>query len=210
VRLVLTAAEVEELLRLGYEQRHFELKGAGRRDDTQFMAKVIRAALSLGNLRDGGHIVIGIDDKDPTSMLPGLAPDEAESWQAYDDVARKMAEYADPPLRFSLAELRLSSGAGVAVIEIAEFEDLPHICSRQLDKVLRKGALYVRSRTAPETVEVPSSVEMREILDLATEKALRSFVERLNHAGLTVTPAAGPTHPGVASAYETQRKDAWK
>lgn len=208
---MLAAAEIEDILRLGYEQRHFELKGPGRRDDTQRMAKVIRTALSLGNLRDGGYIVIGIDDKDPASMLPGLSPEEAESWRAYDDVSRKMAEYADPPMRFDLAEVVLSSGAVVAVLEIAEFEDMPHICSRQLDPSLRKGALYVRSRKAPETVEVSSSVEMREVLDLATEKALRSYVQRAQNAGLTLTPAAEePAPPSASEAYEAQRKDAWK
>jgi predicted HTH transcriptional regulator len=164
--------------------------------------------LSFGNLRDGGHIVIGINDKDPASMRPGLSSDEAESWRAFDDVSRKMAQYADPPLRFRFAERKLSSGAVVALLEIAEFEDLPHICSRQLDPTLRKGALYVRSRNVPETVEVPSSIEMREVLDLATEKALRVFVQRAQHAGLTLTPAASA--PTAAEAYEAQRRDAWK
>jgi hypothetical protein len=98
---MLTAAEIEEVLRVGYEQRHLELKGPGRWDDTQLMAKVIRTALSLGNLRDGGHIVIGINGKNPASMLPGLTADEAASWRAYDDVSRKMAEYADPPCDLS-------------------------------------------------------------------------------------------------------------
>ncbi len=207
----MSAAEIEELLRLGHEQRHFELKGPGRRDDTQLVAKVVRAALSLGNLRDGGHIVIGIDDKDPASMLPGLQPDQAETWRAYDDVSRKMAEYADPPLRFGLTEVQLSSGAVVAVLEIAEFDDLPHICSRQFDNTLRKGALYVRSRNAPETIEVPSSVEMREILDLATEKALRAYIRVAHNAGVSLTPGtAGPAAADAAEAYAAQREDAWQ
>lgn len=209
---MLTPVEIEDILRLGYEQRHFELKGPGPRDDAQLMAKVIRTALSLGNLRDGGHIVIGIDDKDPASMLPGLTPEEAKSWRSYDDVSRKMAEYADPPMRFDLAEVVLSSsGAVVAVLEIAEFDDMPHICARQLDPTLRKGALYVRSRKVPETVVIPSSVEMREVLDLATEKALRSYVQRAQNAGLTLTPiAAEQAPPSASKSFAAQRKGAWK
>ena len=69
---MLSASEIEDALRLGYESRGFELKGPGDRQDTHFMAKVTRAALSLGNLRDGGYIIIGIDDKDPASLGPGL------------------------------------------------------------------------------------------------------------------------------------------
>lgn len=208
----MTRDELEAALRLGYESRHLELKGPGPRTDSQVMARVIRASLSLGNLRDGGHVVIGIDDKEPGSFGPGLTEAEARTWRAYDDISRKMGQYADPPLRFDLGELTMSTGATVAVLQIAEFEDLPHICARQLDPNLRKGALYVRSRNLPETVEVPSSVEMREVLDLATEKALRAFVQRAQNAGLALT-TPGPAQPvaaGAAARYTTQRNEAWQ
>jgi hypothetical protein len=49
-----------------------ELKGPGARTDKHLFAKVARAALGLGNLRDGGHLIIGIDDEDPKTLLPGL------------------------------------------------------------------------------------------------------------------------------------------
>lgn len=208
---MLTVEELEASLQLGYETRHLELKAPGLRTDSAFLAKVIRAALSLGNLRDGGHIVIGIDDKDPRSLGPGLTRTEADSWTDYDALSRKMAEYADPPLRFHLSELTLTPGSVVAAIEVAEFDDLPHICSRQLDPTLRKGALYVRTRNVPESAEIPSSTEMREILDLATEKALRSFVQRANNAGLVLNAGSdGPHPPQSAESFEAQRRGAWQ
>src|SRR5689334_6981251 len=104
---------MEALLAVGYEQRGIEWKGPGLRSDKQLFVKVVRAALSMGNLRDGGHVVIGIDDKNPRSLLPGLSHDELASWLSYDDVARGFAEYADPPLHFELASLTLSSGANL-------------------------------------------------------------------------------------------------
>ena len=60
--------------------------------------------------------------------------------------------------------------------------------------MLRKGALHVRTRTVPETTEVAFSVEMREVLDMATEKALRNFVGIAERAGgrLTTVPPAKP------------------
>jgi len=115
--------------------------------------KVVRAAIGMGNLRDGGHVIIGIEDKKPQAMLPGLSADDLASW-TYDDVARKMAEYVDPPLRFDLDLRTLSSGAIVVVIEVFEFSDLPHLCAKGDGKILRKGALYVRPRKVPETSEV--------------------------------------------------------
>jgi hypothetical protein len=88
----------------------------------------------------------------------------------YDHLARALANYADPPLRFDVAAVQLSSGATVAVIEVFEFEDIPHFCAKHYDGVLREGALYVRPRKVPETSEVASAVEMREVIELATRE----------------------------------------
>jgi len=164
----------------------------------------------MGNLRDGGEIVIGIEDGNPAALLPGLAPDDLKLWLDFDNVSRKLAVYADPPLRFDIEAMDLSSSAVVAVLHVYEFADLPHLCGKEYEAVLRKGALYVRTRTVPETTEVASSVEMRELLDLATEKALRNFVGIAERAGvrLTTVPPGKPT-PSDEERYEDQRGRAW-
>jgi hypothetical protein len=204
--LVLSSEEIRQLLSAGYELRGFELKGPGLRTDSHLFAKVARAALGLGNLRDGGHIVIGIDDADPAAMGPGLDQQQLASWLDYDSVAQKLAVYADPPVRFDLASRELSSGATVVVIEVAEFSDLPHLCAKDYEGVLRRGALYVRPRKMPETSEVASSVEMRDVLLLATEKALRAYVEVAERArvGLSTTEDASD-----AEQFASQR-EGWR
>jgi hypothetical protein len=181
---VFTTDEVESALRTGYEGRGFELKGLGKSDNKHFLAKVARAALSMGNLRDGGHVVIGINDANPQEMLPGLSEKEMASWLAYDDVSGRLAVYCDPPLNFDVARVELSTGASVVVLRVHEFVDIPHLCARDYPDVLRTGALYVRSRKKPETAEVGSSVEMREVLDLAAEKRLRAYIETAERAGV--------------------------
>jgi len=164
----------------------------------------------MGNLRDGGHVIVGIDDGDPAAMRPGLVGDDLKSWLAYDDIARKMAEYADPPLRFDVAGIDLSSGVTVAVIQVFEFADIPHLCAKGYSDVLRKGALYVRPRKLPETSEVATSVEMREILELATQKALRAYIETGERAGITLsTSSREPEGPSDTGRYEDERGRAW-
>lgn len=207
---MLTAEELESSLAAGYEQRGLELKGPGSRGDKQLLVKVARAALSLGNLRDGGYVVIGIDDADPASLGPGLANGDLDSWLSYDDVARALAEYSDPPLHFHLDALTLSSGARVAMLAVSEFQDIPHLCAKAYEPTLRKGALYVRTRKLPETAEVASSVEMRDLLDLATEKALRSYVETAQRAGVKLAVATpADLLDTAAEAFEAQRRQAW-
>ena len=207
---MLDADEIREALSSGYELRGLELKGPGPRTDAYFFVKVARAALSMGNLRDGGHVIVGIDDGNPAAMLPGLNVDDLGSWMAYDDVARKMAEYADPPLRFDVTSVELESGVSVAVLQVFEFSDIPHLCAKEYPQVLRKGALYVRPRKVPETSEVASSVEMRDVIQLATEKALRAYVETAERAGLALSAASAHTEtPEDAQRYEEERARGW-
>ena len=198
------------MLVLGHEIRGFELKGPGLSTDKHLFAKVARAALSMGNLRDGGHIVIGIDDTEQHTMLPGLDAAQLASWLAFDDVARRFANYADPPLRFECASAELSNGVTIAIIQVFEFADLPHLCAKNYGEVLRKGALYVRTRKVPETTEFASSVEMREVLDLATEKALRAYVRVAERAGVTLGSGDEASLSETSDGqYEAQRAGAW-
>ena len=202
---MLSVAELEAVLRLGRETRGIEFKTAGMRTDPHLFAKVTRGALSMGNLRDGGHVVLGIEDSDPAAMKPGLSPAEFDSWMAYDDVSRKLAEYATPPLAFGISALDLSSGVRVVVIEVDEFADIPHLCAKDYPKVLRNGALYVRPRKVPESSEIAGLVEMREVLDIATEKALRAYVGTARRAGVEL----GSGTPSDADLYAAERDTGW-
>jgi hypothetical protein len=206
---MLSTQEIEQLLAGGYELRGFELKGPGLRTHPHLFAKVVRAALGMANLRDGGHIVIGINDADPAGMLPGLSPTELQSWLAYDDIARKLGEYADPAVRFALEAHSLSSGVSVAVLQVYEFSDIPILCAKDFPDVLRKGACYVRPRRVPETSEIASSVEMRELLDLAVQKALRAFVQTAERAGVALTTGENEPVARSADQFAVQRKDVW-
>ena len=201
---MLTAEEIEEILQSGHELRAFEVKGPGDRTEAHLFAKVTRAALSLANHRDGGHIIIGIDDKQATAMLPGLAEEQLTSWLSYDDLSRKLATYADPPLRFEVAARALASKVKVAVLEVFQFDDIPILCGRDYPGVLRRGACYVRSQRVPESAEIPTAAEMRELLDLASERRLRAYVGTAERAGVQLR--GGPT---AAERFAAQLPTGW-
>jgi predicted HTH transcriptional regulator len=205
---MLSAQEIEESLALDRESRWLEVKGPGSRRDEHMVAKVAHAALGLGNLRDGGHLVIGINDTAIASLLPGLSDEELASWIAHDDLARKLANYADPPLQFNVASVELSSGAKVAVIEVFEFSDTPHFCARDYGEVLQKGRLYVRPRRVPETSIVSSATEMREVVELAIEKRLRAYVETAERANVALSTENLPSMSD-AERYDAEAGEAW-
>jgi predicted HTH transcriptional regulator len=191
----MTPEEFAEYLALGYEGQGFEFKGAASRADAAFLAQVTRAALGMANHRGGGLILIGVDEAAAHQLIPtGLTDEQRDSWN-YDDVAAGFAAAADPRLAFD-HEVVSYQGKEFVVLTVHEFDTIPVLCrayfkSRDGSQTLRNGALYVRSRGKPETSEVPTQTEMREVLDLAIDKGLQAFLARVERAGLQLPLAQG-------------------
>ena len=97
----MTDEEFDQLLALGRELSGLEFKGPGPRSDRQLFAQVVRAVLGMANRRDGGTVVIGVEDSG-TSLSPiGLSDADLATW-TYDAVADGIAVYADPNVSFEL------------------------------------------------------------------------------------------------------------
>lgn len=159
---------------LGREQRGVEFKGPGTRRDTPFLAKVVRAIMGMANTPDGGTVVIGVAENGDQLDPVGLGADEVATW-GYDDLHANVTNYADPFVEFDVSIVDMDGKQFVA-IDVVEFAEMPVICKRDYADVLRDGALYVRRRGKNETVEVPSHVEMREVVERASEKSARRML----------------------------------
>lgn len=206
---MVTIDELEVLLAGDHELRRIELKGSGMlRQNARFVAKVARATMAMGNLRDGGLVVIGIANDQVAAMLPGLNDAELADWSDFDLVTAALGKYSDPPVSFELHKFELSTGARVVVLEVAEFELDIHVCKRDFEGVLQGGQTYVRPRGKPESVPVPSSSEARELHNLAVDKGVRQFVRRAGAAGISLWDVADPADLG-ASAYANEVRTAW-
>ena len=150
-----------------------EVKGPGLRTEVALLIKVVRASLGLGNLQDGGHVIIGIDDKQLTQMEPGLTTAELASWLVYDELATTMNAYSDAEVRYCCSDpVQRQTRCGNSGFRVHRSTS-PVREGRQGP---RKGALYVRPRGMPSTTEIASSVEMREVLDLSVGEAASGFL----------------------------------
>jgi predicted HTH transcriptional regulator len=209
--MAVTDQDLESLLRRGYETHGVEFKGPGRRTDSSFLAKVARAVMGMANRRDGGVVIIGVDSD--TLEPVGLEDDQADTW-GYDSVATAVNEYASPSVSVDL-EVRLYQGHKLVIIKVHEFADIPILCRKDFHPtgvrgaapVLRRGACYVRSRHKPETSEIPSEEEMRELLELAIDKGVRKFVERAQKAGLFQSVQPPTTTQDDQARFDDQIKD---
>jgi hypothetical protein len=187
---MLTPQSLAQLLdTLPHETRNVEHKGPGPMSDP-LLGQVLRAMHGLVNIRDGGYVLVGVDDSANPS---GLSASDLATWN-HDDLADQVARYAQPVIEFDSAAV-IPSGhtLPILVVAVREFAEVPVICQRDRPEpgakgrlFLRGGALYVRRRGKPSTSEVPDAAEMRELLDLAMEKRLSAFLGVAQRAGLQV------------------------
>jgi predicted HTH transcriptional regulator len=184
----LTSEELRDLLDFGSEQTSVEFKQGGPRSDQLLFGKTLRAMLAMANHRGGGLVVLGIAEDEVTrSLRPGaMSSDDLLTWNK-EHLADAVAPYADPHLEFATSHCDLD-GLRFLVIRIKEFSDVPVLCKKQLtvrgDVYIREGACLVRPRHKPGSIDVPGSADMRDLLDLATEKALRRFLSTAQSVGI--------------------------
>ena len=196
----MTNEEFEQILSYRHETRGVEFKGPGPRTDGRLFAQVSKAVLGMSNRRNGGAVIVGVADSDQFPNLVGLSETELATW-TYDETAAGLARYADPSVSFDLETIKYNGGKYL-VFDVAEFPEIPVLCKRAFDTLLRAGACYVRTHRMPETSEIPTQTEMRELLEIATEKRLRLHLDYLRRVGLIDLP---PPEARATEGFRRQR-----
>jgi hypothetical protein len=179
--------DLGDLIQWPREERNLEFKRSMHWADAATKAKLTKSVLAMANLRDGGHIVLGVERQpDDRYVAAGMQSDHIDSF-VQDELSACFSEYADPYIEVTLIKHTID-GKTFCIIRVAEFAELPVVCKKDGAEKLRRGATYTRSRRMPETVEVPTQVEMREILDLAIEKRSRAFARQAERLGFVQQP----------------------
>jgi predicted HTH transcriptional regulator len=201
----MTKEEFGEILARGREQPNVEFKGPGLKSDKHLFAKVTRAVLGMANRRDGGYVIVGVEERQGKLNPTGLPPEQLATW-TYDNLADGLAAYAEPSVEFDTEVVEYET-LRFLVIRVEEFIEVPVLCKRGYNKgkevILREGACYIRPRRKPETIEVSTYADMRDLIDLATDKSLRRFIARAQTAGI---PLAGKEVKTDEDLFDEQRK----
>ena len=187
----MTDQEFAEIIALGHEARGPKFKGPGARSDRRLFAQVVRAVLGMANRRDGGTVIIGVEDNGGVLGPVGLNENDLITWR-YDDIADGIASYADPSVSF-YREVKEYNGDQYVVLLVEEFVEIPVLCKRNYDDILKEGACYVRPLRKPETSEIPTQADMRDLLELATDKGVARYLDRAQRLGLIVLPTVTPS-----------------
>jgi len=148
--------------------------------------QIIRTSLAMGNLRDGGIIVIGVSERGEKWELSGILEDHLSTFDV-DDVIDGINRYASPPIKIDLVTVEYRNSRIFLAIQVHEFADIPFVCKRNgpdNDKRLRAGDVFVRPAGKPRTTRIVSADEMQDLLELAAEKQARKIIERAHRIGL--------------------------
>lgn len=178
-------SDIEALLSIG-EFRNLDFK-ASHELDKNAKIEITKDLLAFANIPDGGRIIIGVKENKGDSNgkrfeLTGMEPEHLSAW-THDNLADTARNYADPYVEFELESVPVNERVCM-VIKIREFEEIPVICKQQFGNTLKCGAIYTRSYGKRESAEVRSQTEVREILNLATEKNIRKFIGTAMKVGL--------------------------
>ena len=166
------------------ESRSVDFKASSPWDDLKL--KIIRTAIGMGNLRDGGIIVIGASERGDLWELTGIANEHLNTYDV-DDIIDVVNKYASPPIKIDIVLVKYRNDKNFLAFQVHEFTDNPFVCKKNAqvgNKMLCAGEFYVRPAGKPRTIKVSSAEEMHDLLDLAAEKRARRILEVAHRIGL--------------------------
>lgn len=186
------------------------LEGARETPQLEFKESMPWNARSLGkhivamsNLRDGGRIVIGIQD----GTLVRIGVDEGTAATYVDETMQdQIAALADPHIQFTVSRPRDRHGVRFIVITVASFEETPTILretipGNQQGEAFERGRILIRSRYGrPKSAQVERVDELRELIELAVARRHA----RLQAIGLLPRQAAEQQEPPAAYDYDAE------
>ena len=216
----LSDSEFAGLIELG-ESRSVEFKPGGSRKNELLLAWVVRGVLAMSNTADGGWVILGIEERGETAVFTGLSRHDLLTWNQ-DDFAATVSGYVDAYVTATAYEAR-HAGVDFVVLRVRQFDDVPTLSKRAVKKpghpkekpeyILKEGAIYIRPRGKPESRELRTYAEMRELVELARlpvrESALQGLTSAAARLEAAVDRLAGaspaPSTPSDDELFDRQR-----
>ncbi len=145
--------------------------------------RIVRSLLAMGNLRDGGIIVIGASERGDTWDLTGITPEHLSTYDV-DVVIDTINKYSSPPVNIDVVIVEYRNGCKFLALQAYEFEDTPLVCKKNGPEGIVEGAIYVRPLGLARTTRVMNALQMHDLLELAAEKRARRILEVSQRVGL--------------------------
>lgn len=145
------------------ESQDVDFKESAAWDDLRW--KITKAALGMGNLRDGGLIIVGVSQRAGTWSIDGISEDDLATFDA-DTMIGHVDPYVSPSVDLDIVILERDE-LRFLVVGVREFRDTPLVCLKNGPdgEGLKKGTVYIRPTGVPRTNQVEDAREMHDLLD---------------------------------------------
>lgn len=163
------------------ETQDVEFKESSPWDDMRF--KIIRTAMAMANLRDGGIILIGASERGDSWSLDGISSEHLSTYDA-DELVAGVNKYASPHVDLSIVRLKYRDDQEFLVIKVEEFEMSPVVCKKTYGNELREGDVFVRPVGQVRTTRLNNAKDIDDVLELAAEKRAKRIIQTAKRIGL--------------------------
>jgi predicted HTH transcriptional regulator len=136
----------------------------------------------MGNLRDGGIVVIGVSQARDSWEATGITEADLQTYDV-DKVTEQVNRYISPHVDLTIV-VHPKENKKFLVIYVGQFRDTPLVCKKDHAKDLFAGTVYIRPPGKPESRKVLHANEMQELLELAADIRARQFLERAERLNL--------------------------
>jgi predicted HTH transcriptional regulator len=173
---------IDTALDLLSEGRNIDFKESQAYDVLKI--KIIKAALAMPNVRNGGLVIIGVSERHDEWSLDGIDPGHLATYDV-DKILGQIHSHASPEVRVSIVTHH-KDGKDYLVLAMHEIESDVVVCRKNgpAGSGIEKGRVYTRPAGKAQSRMVESAEEMREVTDLATEKKARQIIAVSGRIGM--------------------------
>ena len=153
---------------------------------------IIKTLAAMGNLRDGGIVILGASESAGTWSLTGVSPDHLQTYDV-DVIADSVARFVSPPPAIEAVLVTHGAPRPFLALRVREFDFPPYVCTRDCPEQSPSffaGDVFTRPLGKPQTKKVTSASEMQTLLELAAEKRVRRFLQTAHEVGLSAKNSA--------------------
>lgn len=178
----LTETKIQEILQGNAESLNTEFKATFNFNDKVWAReRLIRSIFAMHNTRDGGYIVIGLEEKDDKSFdFTGVQDEHLATFKG-DDLKAKVESFSSSSVNYEIG-VGPYKKKNYIVISVSEFSLYPSICRRNgehKDKILEEGAIYIRTlKDKPSSIKLSNPVDVQDFLDRITDKQIANLHKR--------------------------------
>lgn len=146
--------------------------------------RLIKTAIGMGNLRDGGIVVIGASERRDSWDLTGMQADHLVTYDV-DVMIDTFNAYGSPKVKVDIVLVTYRNRHKFLCIQIREFDDIPIVCKKNGNEGLMEGSVFIRPPAGrARTTRVMDASQMHDLIELAAEKRARYILNVSRRVGM--------------------------